>query len=104
MQKDKIHSTNKKNKEACCGKDKSTKRQEKTTEEPRMPLSVKMIERNNKKKTPKAALHKLPGKSSLNFSFVFPVCPVCPAHDHHGRHDRHNHHDIINHHTRPIYH
>ena len=40
MQKDKIHSTGKKNKEACCGKDKSTKRQEKTTEEPRMPLSV----------------------------------------------------------------
>ena len=78
MQKDKIHSTDKKNKEACCGKDKSTKRQEQTTEEPRMPLSVKMIERNNKKKTPKAALHKLPGKSSLNFSFVFPVCPVIP--------------------------
>ena len=24
----------------------------------------------------KAALHKLPGKSSLNVSFVFPVCPV----------------------------
>ena len=39
-----------KNKEACCGKDKSTKRQEQTTEEPRMPLSVKMIERINKKK------------------------------------------------------
>ena len=67
-----------------------------------MPLSVKMIERNNKKKTPKAAQHKLPGKSSLNFSFVFPVCPVCPAHDHHGRHDRHNHHDIINHHTHAL--
>ena len=32
---------------ACCGKDKSTKRQEKTTEEPRMPLSIKM---NNHKK------------------------------------------------------
>ena len=42
-----------------------------------MPLSVKMIERNNKKKTPKAALHKLPGKSSLN---IRSVCPASPLH------------------------
>ena len=27
----------------------------------------------------KAALHKLPGKSSLNVNFVYPVCPVCPV-------------------------
>ena len=27
----------------------------------------------------KAALHKLPGKSSFNVSFVSPVCPVCPV-------------------------
>ena len=36
----------------------------------------------------KAALHKLPGKSSLKVSFVCPICPVsplcpfCPVHDH----------------------
>ena len=36
-------------------------------------------------KIAKAALHKLPGKSSLNKrsvyppSLVFPVCPVCPG-------------------------
>ena len=27
----------------------------------------------------KAASHKLPGKSSLNVSFVCPVCPACPV-------------------------
>ena len=27
----------------------------------------------------KAALHKLPGKSSLNVRSVCPVCPVCPG-------------------------
>ena len=27
----------------------------------------------------KAALHKLPGKSSLNVDFVYLDCPICPA-------------------------
>ena len=43
-----------------------------------------------------ALLQKLPGKSSFNVSFVFPVCPVrplCPVHDHHDYHDYHDHGD-----------
>ena len=52
----------------------------------------------------KAALHKLPGKLSLNVRSVCPVCPVCPgcpgfpvcpddhdAHDEHDYNDNHNH-------------
>ena len=38
----------------------------------------------------KAALHKLPGESSLNVNFVcpvFPLFPVCPVHDHHDHGD-----------------
>ena len=51
----------------------------------------------------KAALHKLPGNSSLNVRSVFPVCPVrpgCPGfpvcpddHDDHEDHDDHDEHD-----------
>ena len=50
-------------------------------------LQVKQI---NIARSAKVVLHKLPGKSSLNVSFVF---PVCPAHGHHVHHDHHNHHD-----------
>ena len=39
----------------------------------------------------KAALHKLPGKSSLNVRSVRPVCPVYP--DVHDGHYDHNDHD-----------
>ena len=53
----------------------------------------------------KAALHKLPGKSSLNVSFSEQptvACqqrfkgfafPVCPGHDHQDHHDHHDHDD-----------
>ena len=41
----------------------------------------------------KAGLHKLPGKSILNVSFVFPVDPVRPIRPVHDNHDYHNHHD-----------
>ena len=48
----------------------------------------------------KAALHKLPGKSSLTVSSVRPVCPVCPicpfwlvCPDDHDNHNGHNDHD-----------
>ena len=49
-------------------------------------------------RTAKAALHNLPGKSSLNVSFVFPVFlvfPVSSAHVHHDQYlnDQHNYHD-----------
>ena len=50
-------------------------------------LQVKQI---NIARSAKVVLHKLPGESSLNVSFVF---PVCPAHGHHVHHDHHNHHD-----------
>ena len=40
-----------------------------------------------------AALHKLPGKSSLNINFVCPICSVCPDdHDDHGNYDEHDDH------------
>ena len=40
-----------------------------------------------------AALHKLPGKSSLNVNFVCPICSVCPDdHDDHGNNDEHDDH------------
>ena len=35
-------------------------------------------------------MHELPEKSSLNVSFVIPVCPV---HNHFNFHDHHNHGD-----------
>ena len=51
----------------------------------------------------KAALHKLPGKSSLNFRSVCPVCPVSPGcpgfpvcpddYDEHEDPDGHDDHD-----------
>ena len=34
-----------------------------------------------------AAVHKIPGKSSLNVRFVFHIYLVCPAHDHHDHHN-----------------
>ena len=42
----------------------------------------------------KAALHMLPGKSSLNVRSVYPV-PVCP--DDHDDHDKHDCYDKHNH-------
>ena len=58
----------------------------------------------------KVALHKLPGKSSFNVSFICPVCPVCPVylvctvclvcpddHDNHDDHDDHPDHDDFGH-------
>ena len=45
----------------------------------------------------RAALHKLPGKSSLNISFSFPDCPVCPVHDHYYHNDHHNQYDHVDH-------
>ena len=38
------------------------------------------VKKKNIAKIANAALHKLPGKSSLNVSFVCPVRPVCPFH------------------------
>ena len=52
-------------------------------------LQVKQI---NIARSAKVVLHKLPGESSLNVSFVF---PVCPAHGHHLHHDHHNQHDRV---------
>ena len=62
----------------------------------------------------KAALHKLPGKSSLTVSSVRPVCPICPFchvypddHDDHYDHidhdgnDDHDDHDYYNDHDHP---
>ena len=44
-----------------------------------------------------AALHKLPGKSSLNVNFVCPICSDCPDdRDDHGidnEHDDHGNND-----------
>ena len=37
------------------------------------------IQSENIARIAKAASHKLPGKSSLNVSFVCHVCPVCPV-------------------------
>ena len=51
----------------------------------------------------KAALHMLPGKSSLNVRSVcpVPVCPVCPGfpicHDDHDNHNEHDYNDNHNH-------
>ena len=39
----------------------------------------------------KAALQKLPGKSSLNVRSVRPVCPVLSVHDDHHYNDDHDH-------------
>ena len=50
-----------------------------------------------------AALHMLPGKSSLNVRSVcpVPVCPVCPGFpicpDDHDDHDEHDYNDNHNH-------
>ena len=45
-------------------------------------LQVKQI---NIARSAKVVLHKLPGKSSLNVSFLF---PIFPAYGHHNHHDR----------------
>ena len=55
----------------------------------------------------KAALHKLPEKSSLNVRSVCPVCPFCPGcpgfpvcpddHDDHDEHDYNDNHNHDNH-------
>ena len=38
-----------------------------------------------------AALHKLPGKSSLNVNFVCPICSDCPDdRDDHGNDNEHD--------------
>ena len=47
----------------------------------------KKHENNKHRKNCEAALLKLPGKLSLNVSFVV---PVCPAHDHQDHHDSHS--------------
>ena len=40
-----------------------------------------------------AALHKLPGKSSLNVNFVCPICSDCPDdRDDHGNDNEHDDH------------
>ena len=48
---------------------------------------MKSILIENIARVAKAAIHKLPGKLSLNVSFVV---PVCPAHDHQDHHDSHS--------------
>ena len=50
------------------------------------------VKQINIARSAKVVLHKLPRKSSLNVSFVF---PVCPAHGHHLHHDHHNQHDRV---------
>ena len=46
----------------------------------------------------KAALHKLPGKSSLNVRSVCPGFTVCPDdHDDHDEHDYNDYHNQNNH-------
>ena len=55
-------------------------------------------ERQNIGRIAKAALHKLPGNSSLNVRSVspgFPGFPVCP--DDHDDHDGHDYNDNHNH-------
>ena len=43
-----------------------------------------------------AALHKLPGKSSLNVNFVCPICSDCPNdRDDHGNNNEHGDHGNI---------
>ena len=43
-----------------------------------------------------AALHKLPGKSSLNVNFVCPICSDCPDdRDDHGNNNEHDDHGNI---------
>ena len=43
-----------------------------------------------------AALHKLPGKLSLNVNFVSPICSDCPDYrDDHGNNNEHDDHGNI---------
>ena len=57
-------------------------------------MDVLLGEPKNIAKIAKAASQKLPGKSSLNFSFV----RSCPDHhDHHVHHDHHDHSDNDDH-------
>ena len=60
---------------------------------------IEMDKQDNKHaRIAKAALHKLPGKSSLNVRSVCPICtgfPACP--DDHDDHDEHDYNDNHNH-------